>query len=463
MDGADGVAFGSAGAPDGPRPDGGGAFSAELAQAKLQHAVVGGRLGLGNTGMTSPPANTTSHTTAFAGVAAVPAFGDATVFAPAAGNSASLGDLAGGLPRSTLGAAGGGFLTGMFALMPHSPAPRIGAIPGQKLTYTYNPDEGTLSLQSPGTDGQPNQTLATVHMGLNGMFTTEAGQSVAALNPDGSLQFDRNYLGSLAKTPPAATNSPATRADLEGFDEQLSGVRTDREGFYLRPDAGNPLIETFPISADAGRPLIETFPVSPDAGNPLIETFPVSPDAGKSLIETFPGDQNNGPTILEARAQPPVTERPAPAGSPEGTRSYEVGQNRITLTPQPGGTYKADVAIKEDFGDVVRSSATKQVGADARTKGEDGDVGFHTIAHRFFPGLTETIVPGNGALNSSGYRTMENEIGRAVAKGHTVTGTIEPLPEDSARPQALSVALSVRDHAGNMLYPIRDIFANKAR
>jgi len=95
-----------------------------------------------------------------------------------------------------------------------------------------------------------------------------------------------------------------------------------------------------------------------------------------------------------------------------------------------------------------------------RAKGEDGDVGFDSIMHRFFPGLTESI--GNGVLNGSDYRTMENEIGRAVVDGQTVTGTIQPLPEDSARTQLLAVDLAARDQAGNMLYPIGCDFPNKA-
>jgi hypothetical protein len=422
MDDVDGVASASAAPANGPYPASADAFSAQRTQANWQQAVAEAQLGLSDKGKTSRPANTTSPATAFAGVAAAPAFNDATVFAPAASNSASLGDLAGGLPRSTLGAAGGGFLTGMFASMPHSPAPQTGAIAGPKLTYTYNPDEGTLTLQPPGADGQPSQTLATLHMGLNGTFTAETGQSVAALNPDGSLQFDRNYLGSLTKTPPAP-----------------------------------PKIETFSLSPDAGKPLIETFPVSPDAGKPLIETFPVTPDGGKSLIEIFPADQNSGPTILEARPQPPVSELPAPAGSPVGTQTYQVGQNSITLTPQPGGTYKADFVIKEDFGDVVRSSATKQAGADARAKGEDGDVGFHTIAHRFFPGLTETVVPGNGQLNNSAYRAMENGIAAQLKDGLTVEGSIQPIPDSASRPSELRVSYTAKAATGE----VEDAFAQR--
>ena len=47
MDGADGVAFGSAGPANGPWPDGGNAFTTELAQAKQQHAVADARRAAG--------------------------------------------------------------------------------------------------------------------------------------------------------------------------------------------------------------------------------------------------------------------------------------------------------------------------------------------------------------------------------------------------------------------------------
>ena len=43
-----------------------------------------------------------------------------------------------------------------------------------------------------------------------------------------------------------------------------------------------------------------------------------------------------------------------------------------------------------------------------------------------------------------------------------MTGTIDPLPEDSARPQQLFVRLRAEDPAGNKLYPIGGIFPNQA-
>lgn len=141
-----------------------------------------------------------------------------------------------------------------------------------------------------------------------------------------------------------------------------------------------------------------------------------------------------GPTVMEARAQPPIKSVEPPEGSPPGTKSYEIGKNKITLTPQPAGTYKADFDIREDFGDVERSSATRTAGANARANGEDGDVGFHTVAHRFLPGLTETLVPGNGSLNLSSYKAMENRIAGQIRLGNTVSGSIQPVPREAIRP-----------------------------
>jgi hypothetical protein len=56
---------------------------------------------------------------------------------------------------------------------------------------------------------------------------------------------------------------------------------------------------------------------------------------------------------------------------------------------------------------------------------------------------------------------MENRVAAGVARGETVTGTIDPVPEDSVRPQVLPLNLVARDHAGDMLYAIGD-FPNKA-
>jgi hypothetical protein len=259
---------------------------------------------------------------------------------------------------------------------------------------------------------------------------------------DGTVSLDPAWLQTKGLVPFSATPAaPLIHAD------------PIPEGSAIPPHMGAP-----PPAVDQAN--VETFPATQPAG--ATHTGTPAPQVTAGNTESFPASQKNGPTVLEARAQPPVTELPAPAGSPEGTRSYQVGGNTITLIPQPGGTYKADVTIREDFGDVVRSSATKQASADARANGADGDVGFHTTAHRFFPGLTETIVPGNGALNNSNYRAMENKIAAAVADGYTVAGTIAPLPADQTRPDRFSVELMARDSAGKAAYEIGGIFPNEA-
>lgn len=255
---------------------------------------------------------------------------------------------------------------------------------------------------------------------------------------------------------PASAGGETQQGQVEGQPGLTFGYHPDDpipEGSAIPPHMGAP-----PPAVDQAN--VETFPATQPAG--ATHTGTPAPQVTAGNTESFPASQKNGPTVLEARAQPPVTELPAPAGSPEGTRSYQVGGNTITLIPQPGGTYKADVTIREDFGDVVRSSATKQASADARADGADGDVGFHTTAHRFFPGLTETIVPGNGALNNSNYRAMENKIAAAVADGYTVAGTIAPLPADQTRPDRFSVELMARDSAGKAAYEIGGIFPNEA-
>lgn len=271
------------------------------------------------------------------------------------------------------------------------------------------------------------------------------GASVGHIWADGSLSLDPSWLQKNGLMASFSADSDAATPSILG-DPVPSGSQ--------RPiHTGSPPPVTVPVD-------VETFPADQRSGT--IHTGAPSPPDTNGHTETFPADQDNGPAILEARAQPTIDRLPPSAGAPDGTQRYRIGGNTITLTPQPGGTYKAEVTINEDFGDVVRGSATKKAGADARAKGQNGDVGFHTIAHRFFPGLTETIVPGNGDLNGSDYRAMENRIAAGVARGETVTGTIDPLPEDSARPQLLSVDLVARDHAGNMLYPIGGNFPNKA-
>lgn len=128
-------------------------------------------------------------------------------------------------------------------------------------------------------------------MGLNGTFMTDAGQSVAALNPDGSLQFDGNYLSSLTNPTPAPTNNPPAPPPTGTFP--------------VDPNAGQPQIETFPINPEAGQPQVETFPANPGAGQPTIETFPADQTAGQPQIETFPvPDDLNDLNTVYATATP---------------------------------------------------------------------------------------------------------------------------------------------------------------
>ncbi len=199
---------------------------------------------------------------------AMPAFGNSGIAAPAAGGGLSAGDaLAGLAPWAVAGATG--FLTGMFAFMPHSPGPQTGTIPGANLDFTYHPDEGRLTVQQPaGSDGQPGSVVAELRIGSDGTFQTPNGQAAAIRNPDGSFRFGGGFLAGAVRGRMAAPVLPSI------------------ESYPAGPESG-PHIESYPAQPPLSGPQTETYPALPPAP-PSIETFPADSTAGSAQIESFP-------------------------------------------------------------------------------------------------------------------------------------------------------------------------------
>lgn len=63
---------------------------------------------------------------------------------------------------------------------------------------------------------------------------------------------------------------------------------------------------------------------------------------------------------------------------------------------------------------------------------------FHTVGRRSFPGVTETLVPGNGSLNLSAYKAMENDIDSQNKAGETVSGVNSTPAARSRSPTSIS-------------------------
>jgi hypothetical protein len=139
----------------------------------------------------------------------------------------------------------------------------------------------------------------------------------------------------------------------------------------------------------------------------------------------------------------------------------KVGVNDIVLSPAGKENFHVSFEIRTDYGAVRRPSAVRNAQDTARARGKPSDVGFHTMAHRFFPGLEETVVPGDAVLNASGWRKMENRIAATVKKGGRASGSISLSPVNARRPRSFGVDIQLFDELGNDAGTIRRKFENE--
>ncbi len=133
-----------------------------------------------------------------------------------------------------------------------------------------------------------------------------------------------------------------------------------------------------------------------------------------------------------------------------GIRKYKVGDNHITLTRNAAGNFDSEFTVRTDYGDLQRSREVVASQRAARQAGKPGDVGFHTLPHRFYPGVPEPIVPGDRVLNSEGWRSMENDIARSAKAGHTVSGSVKLQPSNERRPNEFIVEYKVEKAEGDI-------------
>jgi hypothetical protein len=145
-----------------------------------------------------------------------------------------------------------------------------------------------------------------------------------------------------------------------------------------------------------------------------------------------------------ARPIPPARVLDLPPNSPPGTKRYAVGRNEITLRPSTISkkSYNAEFVVREDFGDLRRPPEVINAQNEARRRGRPDDHGFHILPHRLFPGLPEPIEPGNKVLNSSAWRSMEEQIARTATRGLEVRGSITLNPGYGERPASFTVEYS---------------------
>lgn len=163
------------------------------------------------------------------------------------------------------------------------------------------------------------------------------------------------------------------------------------------------------------------------------------------------------------KVAPPIFSRSPPSGSPAGTLSYKVGENEIVLTPRSGrnGPYDVDFVIRKTYGSLQRNSNVTQAQRNARARGRTDDEGFHTAAHQFFPGLEETILPGNRALNRGPWRVIENAVAQQTKEGNVVRGTITLRKLRAGRPAEFRISYKASDVSGEMIKEFDKIVKNE--
>lgn len=180
----------------------------------------------------------------------------------------------------------------------------------------------------------------------------------------------------------------------------------------------------------------------------------ISPDIQQKIpdLEEMQGHPN-----VEADTTPnvdaPTTTRVA------GTR----GTNEAEWTTVDGKATEVNARLREDFGETDRSRDEINAQDSVRNEGGiDGDHAGHMIAHRFTGDQgTKNLFPQQGNFNTSAYKKVENEWGRAIKAGYEVQVHVKLTPPGTTRPDQVEVRWQYYDKDGNAFGEAqREVFQN---
>lgn len=158
--------------------------------------------------------------------------------------------------------------------------------------------------------------------------------------------------------------------------------------------------------------------VIPDA-NRILELDVPDSDIPQNVERLLDEDKLGGATKLDDTARRGT---PIPATS---STTYVRGRNSaaIEVDADTGRPISGKATIRDDFGSTKRGDDATEIG---REFGRDGDHGGHIFAHRFFGDVPrEGIVPQAGNLNTSAWKTMENEWADWIAYGKANNKKVE--------------------------------------
>lgn len=202
----------------------------------------------------------------------------------------------------------------------------------------------------------------------------------------------------------------------------------------------------------------DSFPDSRKVFDELIDDD-VIPDNVERLMDedNLGGADNRGLNQTEERLEPnaetPTTTRVA------GAR----GRNEAEWTTVDGRATEVNARLREDFGETARSREEINAQNQVRTEGGiEGDHAGHMIAHRFTGDQgTMNLFPQQGNFNTSAYKRIENEWGRAIAADYEVQVNVRLTPPGAARPDQVEVRWQYYDAEGNPFGEAqREIFQN---
>ena len=126
------------------------------------------------------------------------------------------------------------------------------------------------------------------------------------------------------------------------------------------------------------------------------------------------------------------------------------GSNAAEWKTTDGRASEVSARLKEDFGETPRSKAEIDAQNQVRKAGGvDGDHAGHMIGHRFTGDQgAKNLFPQNGNFNTSAYKKIENEWGRAIAQGYEVQVNVKLKPPGAARPTEVEVRWQYFDKNG---------------
>jgi len=180
----------------------------------------------------------------------------------------------------------------------------------------------------------------------------------------------------------------------------------------------------------------------------------------------IPSDiQQKVPDLEEMQGHPAAEVDTTPnADAPTTTRVAGArGTNEAEWTTVNGRATEVDARLREDFGETDRSRDEINAQNTVRNQGGiDGDHAGHMIGHRYTGDQgTKNLFPQQGNFNTSAYKKIENEWGRAINAGYEVQVHVKLTPPGSTRPDQVEVRWQYYDNDGNLFGEAhREVFHN---